>query len=420
MSGAGTPEDVPVLDPSDLSQRSDDDLRQAVREYLPKLLPENWIAAVESGDREGLRAARSELDVSRWWRALAASGLAAPRWEIGSGGLGLSASRARIVFDELSRVRAPVSSNPIGIGMVGPVLTRHGSELQKGLLHKIASHEEIWCQLFSEPGSGSDLAGLSTSATRNGDEWVVNGQKVWSSLAHEARWGLLLARTNPDAEKHAGITAFIVDMTLPGVEVRPLRLLTGDAHFNEVFLSDVRIPDSLRVGEEGGGWQIARTTLGFEHSMGDPTQDVRGGVPGRDLDSIVQHYAPVADPTLRARVVDAWIEGRVGGCLSAMLREMRRQGHVPGADGSLEKIFHSEHRQRVQELLIDLGGDDAVAYRPDDTWADRSEWAFLRTRTRTIAGGTSEIHRNKIAERLLGLPRDDAFKGVPWKDLPRS
>ncbi|HEX4862866.1 MAG TPA: acyl-CoA dehydrogenase family protein, partial [Acidimicrobiales bacterium] len=187
-----------------------------------------------------------------------------------------------------------------------------------------------------------------------------------------------------------------------------------------VFFTDVRIPDALRVGEEGQGWQIARTTLGFEHSMGDPTQDVPGGVPGRDITSIVERYAPIADPTLKARMVDAWIEDRVGGCLSAMLRERRRQGHVPGADGSLEKVFHSEHRQRVQDLLIDLGGDDAVAYRADDTWADRSAWAFLRTRTRTIAGGTNEIHRNKIAERLLGLPRDDSFKGVPWRDLPRS
>jgi alkylation response protein AidB-like acyl-CoA dehydrogenase len=306
------------------------------------------------------------------------------------------------------------------MGLVGPVLMRHGSDEQKRLLYRIASHEDMWCELFSEPGAGSDLAGLSTRAVRDGDEWIVDGQKVWSSLAHESRWGLLLARTDPAAEKHAGITGFIMDMHLPGVEIRPLRLLTGDAHFNEVFLSCVRIPEALMIGAEGHGWEVARTTLGFEHSGGDPGEGIQGSLPGRDVMSLVERYGHVAEGEWLERLIDVWIDDRVGGALSAMLREQRATRAMPGADGSLEKVFHSEHRQRVQELLIDLGGAAAVAYPEADDWAERSEWAFLRTRTRTIAAGTSEIHRNKIAERLLGLPRDDAFKGQPWNDIPRN
>lgn len=411
---------MPVLDPTELSGLDDDDLRTAVRDYLPELLPPGWLQAVEAGDRDALRAARVRLDHRRWWKALAASGLAAPQWELGRGGLGLAPTRARVVIQELNRVRAPYSTNPVGIDLVGPVLMRHGTEEQKDLLGRIASHEDIWCELFSEPGAGSDLASLSTRAVREGDDWVINGQKVWSSLAHEARWGLLLARTDPNLEKHAGITAFIMDMTVPGVEVRPLRLLTGDAHFNEVFLTDARIPDSLRVGEEGHGWEIARTTLGFEHSGADPNEGIQGGLPGRDIASLIERYGPAVDSGLRSRLIDSWIDDQLGRALSSMLREKRPQRSVPAADASLEKVFHSEHRQRVQELLIDLGGANAIAYSPDDEWAERSQWAFLRTRTRTIAAGTNEIHRNKIAERLLGLPRDDAFRGAPWKDLPRS
>lgn len=411
---------LPVLDPFELSGYDDERLRQTIRAYLREVLPEDWISAVERGDREGLRAARHRLDTSEWWIAMARSGLAAPQWDLGMGGLGVRGSRARIVAEELARVHAPASSNPIGIGLVGPVLMRHGTDEQKRLVGRIASHEDIWCQLFSEPGSGSDLASLGTRAVRSGVDWVIDGQKVWSSLAHQAHWAILLARTDPDVEKHAGITAFILDMRLPGVEVRPLRLLTGDSHFNEVFLTEVRLADSMRLGEEGRGWEIARTTLAFEHSEGDPGQSVTGSAPGREINAIIERYAPVLDPWLQSRVVDAWIEDRVGRQLSARLRELRRQGAVPGADGSIEKIYHSEHRLRVQELLVDLGGEEATAYSEENRWAERSEWAFLRTRTRTIAGGTSEIHRDKIAERLLGLPRDDLFKGVPWRDIPRS
>ncbi len=409
-----------MLDPAELLRLEDDDLRIAIRTYLQNLLPSVWLQALERDDREALRSARAALDRTAWWKALASSGLAAPRWPVGSGGLALPAARARIVTEELNRVRAPYSTNPVGIGLVGPVLLAHGTEDQKKLLARIASHEDTWCELFSEPGAGSDLASLSTRAVRDGDEWVVTGQKVWSSLAHESRWGLLLARTDPNAEKHAGITAFIMDMSRPGVEIRPLRLLTGDAHFNEVFFTDVRISDFFRIGEEGHGWEVARTTLGFEHSGGDPDDGIQGGVPGRDVSSLIEQYGHLADGQLRERLLDAWIDERVGRALSAMLREQRSTNAVPGADGSLEKIFHSEHRQHVQELLIDLGSAAAVAYSPDDEWAERSEWAFLRTRTRTIAAGTSEIHRNKIAERLLGLPRDDAFKDRPWKEIPKS
>ena len=407
----------PALDPAEVSGYDSEKLRRTIRAYLAELLPDGWISSVEQGDREGLRAARAHLDTAMWWKAMARSGLAAPQWDVGQGGLGLHGPRARIVFEELARVRAPASSNPIGIGLVGPVLMRHGTDGQKELLARIASHEDIWCQLFSEPGAGSDLASLATRAVRDGGHWILDGQKVWSSLAHQARWGLLLARTDPDLEKHAGITAFILDMTLPGVEVRPLRLLTGDSHFNEVFLTGVRITDSMRLGQEGRGWEIARTTLAFEHSDGDPGLSGSGGAPGRDVGSIIERYGPVDDPWLQSRLVDAWIGEQVGRSLSVMLREERRQGVVPGAEGSMEKLYHSEHRQRVQELLIDMGGEDAVAFAPGDTWPERSAWAFLRIRTRTIAGGTSEIHRDKIAERMLGLPRDNPFKDVPWRDV---
>ena len=303
---------LPVLNPEELSQLGDDDLRAAVRGYLQDLLPTRWRQAVERGDGKALRAARAELDRTAWWRSLADSGLAAPQWPLGSGGLGASRARARIVTEELNRVRAPYSTNPVGMDLVGPVLMRHGTDEQKNLLYRIASHEDVWCELFSEPGAGSDLAGLSTRAVRDGDGWIVDGQKVWSSLAHESRWGLLLARTDPDAEKHAGITAFIMDMHSAGLEVRPLRLLTGDTHFNEVFFSGVRVADTLRIGEEGHGWEIARTTLGFEHSGGDPGEGIQGGLPGRDVPSLIERYGHLAVGELGERLLDVWIDDCVG------------------------------------------------------------------------------------------------------------
>jgi alkylation response protein AidB-like acyl-CoA dehydrogenase len=288
--------------------------------------------------------------------------------------------------------------------------------------------EEIWCQLFSEPGAGSDVAGLATRAESDGDEWVVNGQKVWTTLAHTAKWGMLVARTDPEVPKHRGMTYFIVDMEAPGVEVRPLRQMTGDAEFNEVFFTDVRVPDGQRLDAVGAGWRVAMTTLMNERVA------IGGGVAARSAGPIgelleIWRGMDVHNAVDRDRVVRLWVETEAARLTNKRARETRRAG-TPGPEGSVAKLAYAELNQRIYEACVDLLGMEGTIFptryemrRPERAGfaGEDPRWSFLRARANSIEGGTSEIMRNILGERVLGLPGDPRNdKDLPWSQVPRS
>jgi len=406
--------------------RTDEQVRQAVVAWLRASLPPAWVEAIDSGDAAELQRARALVGYDEWCARLGEAGWATPTWPREYGGAGLEPSQARIVNEELTRYKVPRSFNVIGIGMGGPTILHWGTEEQRQrYLAPMAQHREIWCQLFSEPGAGSDVAGLSTRAVRDGDEWVVSGQKVWTTLAHIASFGMLVARSDPDQPKHKGLTYFIVDMKAPGVEVRPLRQMTGDAEFNEVFFAEVRIPDSARVGPVGEGWAVATTTLMNERvalsGAGSASGESVGGGPVDGLVGVARKLGRWGDPVLRQRLMQAVIESRVVKITNFRAAAARRAGRQPGPEGSITKLFAAEHNQRVQELAVELLGARAMAWPRSDDEAGSTVRGFLRSRANTIEGGTSEIMRNILGERVLGLPKEPAVdRDLPWKDIPRS
>jgi alkylation response protein AidB-like acyl-CoA dehydrogenase len=357
------------------------------------------------------------------------AGLAWVHFPVGYGGLGLSPKLQKIVAERLLAAKAPSGSarNPIGYGMAAPTVVTHGSEAQKQrYLRPLFTGEEVWCQLFSEPGAGSDVASLATRAVRDGDEWIVNGQKVWTTLAHVARWGLLVARTNPDQEKHKGLTYFVVDMHAPGVEVRPLRQITGDAEFNEVYFTDVRIPDRERLGDVGEGWRVSLTTLMNERvSIGGSIIPRESGPIGEALRLWARRKDK--DPVLRDRLSQLWIEAEVQR-LTNMRASQNRQKGTPGPEGSTSKLAFAELNKRIYELCLDIMGPSGMLYgsyemtRPAEAMrADAAQKMFLRARANSIEGGTSEIMRNILGERVLGLPGDVRVdKDRPWSEVPRN
>jgi alkylation response protein AidB-like acyl-CoA dehydrogenase len=403
-------------------QTRDEQVRSELRAWLHDNLPAGWMDAIDRGDEAAFSQARLSLDYDDWCARLGEAGYATPTWPKEYVGLSFGPAEARVVNDELNRYRVPRSFNVIGIGMGGPTVMQWGSEEQKQrLLKPMAMHREIWCQLFSEPGAGSDVAGLATRAVRDGDEWVVNGQKVWTTLAHMARWGMLVARTDPDVPKHTGMTYFIVDMHAPGVTVRPLKQITGDAEFNEVFFDNVRIPDSMRVGNEGDGWKVATTTLMNERVALSGAGSAGGGnVGGGPVDGLVSKYTPVHDPVLRQQLVQAWIEGRIIR-ITNLRAAAARKSRVAGPEGSITKLFQAEYNQRLQKLAVDLEGSAGMAWLSDDREHEVISRGFLRSRANTIEGGTSEVMRNILGERVLGLPKEPAVdRDIPWKDIKRS
>jgi len=362
-------------------------------------------------------------------------GLAWVSFPEGSGGLGLRPDLQRIVDRRLSEAGAPspVARVFFGLTMAGPTVVSHGSdEVKARLLRRAFTGEDVWCQLFSEPGAGSDLAGLATLAVRDGDEWVITGQKVWNTLAHMADRGMLVARTDPLVPKHRGLTYFALDMHAPGVEVRPLRQITGVAEFNEVFLSEVRVPDADRIGDVGDGWRVAMTTLSNERT----TIGGGGGAPPRGSGSIAEavrlfHNGDRPRGAVeRDRLMRLWIESEVLRLTNMRASQNRKAGN-PGPEGSIAKLMFAEVNQRIFELCTDLLGADAlVGY---DYTMRRSDGLglvgppgtarafFLRSRANSIEGGTSEIQRNILGERLLGLPGDVRVdKELPWAEVPRS
>jgi len=359
----------------------------------------------------------------------------------GYGGLGISPGMQAVVMDELNRnaetMYDDMAINAIGIGMCAPTVLTHGTQWMKdNLLRRIFTGEDIWCQLFSEPSAGSDVAGLATRAVREGDYWVLNGQKVWTSLAHVSKWGMLLARSNPDAPKHAGMSYFLLDMQSPGVEVRPLHQITGEAEFNEVFLNDVKIPADRVFGREGEGWKGAITTLMNERTaIGGAVSRPGGGAIGLLVDLWKsrdrKRFTPEAEIVLRDRVIRLYIESELLRMTVQRAKAGRKAGN-PGPEGSVAKLAQAELNKRLWECAMDVLGADSLTYeagyerrRPNfksrETRLALAKYQFLRARANSIEGGTSEVMRNILGERVLGLPGEPrSDKDVPWKDIPRS
>jgi alkylation response protein AidB-like acyl-CoA dehydrogenase len=364
-------------------------------------------------------------------RARYDAGLAWVHYPEGHGGLGLPQAWQPDVdrlFDEAGAPDNNRQANVIGLGMAAPTIVAFGTEEQKRrFLRPLWTGEEIWCQLFSEPGAGSDLAGLATRAVRDGDDWIVNGQKVWTSWAHLARFAILVARTDPDLPKHRGMTYFVCDMTDPGVEVRPLRQLTGEAEFNEVFLSDVRIPDSQRLGDVGQGWAVATATLNNERvAIGGKAEPREGGMIGVVARTWREH-PELRTPELHDRLLRLWVEAEVARLAGQRLRQKLAQGQ-PGPEGAAMKVIYARINQQLSGLELELLGDQGLRYsdwtmaRPDhiDFYGRDAGFRYLRVKGNSIEGGTSEILLNIVAERVLGLPAEPRVdKDIPWKDLAK-
>jgi alkylation response protein AidB-like acyl-CoA dehydrogenase len=360
------------------------------------------------------------------------AGLAWVHYPEGLGGLGLSRSLQQIVDAEFAAAGSPgndAERNAIGLGMAAPTILAYGTdEQQRRWLRELWTGREIWCQLFSEPGAGSDLASLATRAVRDGDSWVATGQKVWTSLAQVAKRGLLLARSDPDVPKHQGLTYFAVDMTDPGVEVRPLRQITGEAEFNEVFLTDVPIPDADRIGPVGEGWKVANATLMSERvNIGASRAAPREGGMIGPVAATWRSRPELRTAGLHDRLLRLWTEAEVARLAGERMRQQLAAGK-PGPEGSAAKLIFARLNQEISGLDVELNAGDGLRYddwslrRPEhSTFFGRGPgYRYLRARGNSIEGGTSEILRNIIAERVLGLPPEPRVdKDIPWKDLPR-
>jgi alkylation response protein AidB-like acyl-CoA dehydrogenase len=389
-----------------------DELRRRVRELLVAHPP----------------ATTDRLD---FLRARFDAGLAWVHYPAGLGGLDAPRSLQAVVDAELAAAEAP-DNDPrrigIGLGMAAPTILGFGTDEQRQrLLRPLWTGEEVWCQLFSEPGAGSDLAALATRAVRDGDDWVVDGQKVWTSSAHLARWAILIARTDPDVPKHQGITYFICDMTDPGVDVRPLRQITGEAEFNEVFLTDVRIPDSRRLGEVGDGWRVAQTTLNNERvAIGGMRLPREGGMIG-PVAGTWRERPELRTHALHQRLLKLWVEAEVSRLTAERLRQQLVAGQ-PGPEGAGMKLAFARLNQEISGLEVELRGEEGLLY---DDWTMRrpelvdftgrdAGYRYLRSKGNSIEGGTTEVLLNIVAERVLGLPAEPRTdKDVAWKDLAR-
>ncbi|MGH9049344.1 MAG: acyl-CoA dehydrogenase family protein [Acidimicrobiia bacterium] len=400
----------------------------AVRAWVEEHVPLAWREAGRRGGRSAIRAVRSRAEYEAWYPVFGRSGLVVPTWPAEYGGLDLDATVARLVEREL----APFNLgrlNPLGLNLAAPALFAYGTEQQRRrFLPPIVRNEELWCQLFSEPGAGSDLASLAAGAERDGDEWVVTGQKVWTTWAHLADFGVLLARTDPTAPKRKGITYFLLDLHQPGVEVRPLRHLGGEVDFNEVFLDGARVPDGQRVGEVGDGWRVAGATLSGERQMvsgeGSGGVDRIGGSGVHHLLELARAHA-VGDTVVRQELMRLYSEERIRAWTNERVRAQVTAGRAPGPESSIGKVHQGDLNQRVQVLAVRVLGMHAVAWQS----AEREYAAslpyevagMLRSRANTIEGGTTEVNKNIVGERVLGLPREpDPWQGAAWREIPRS
>ncbi len=368
--------------------------------------------------------------------ALWDAGVAMVQFPEGKGGLGVSPKLQSVVdqaIRDAGRNFHALAVNTIGIGMGLPTVLTYGTEEHhKKHLKRIYTGEDIWCQMFSEPSHGSDVAGLSSKAVRDGDEWIVNGQKVWTSVAHHAAFGMLLVRTNPDVPKHKGLSYFILDMKAPGVEIRPLFQITGDAEFNEVFFTDVRISHENLLGEVGDGWRVATTTLMNERvALGGSTADRGTGNIATLVNTWKAHshrFGAAEKEVMRDRVAKLWIEAEVGRLTTLRARSSATMGN-PGPEGSVGKLASAEMNLRIWETAMEIIGPEGMLHEPgyplkrvegsEGRGSFTLSKSFLRSRANTIEGGTSEIMRNILGERVLGLPGDVRVdKDLPWKNIP--
>ena len=406
------------------------DVRRAVREWLA----DEWDPDV------GLREWRERLCVSGWGR---------PTWPIEWYGRDLDTWVAPIVVEEFVRANAVGCPGGLGLALIGPTLLSHGSEeLKQRLLRQLVTGEHHWCQLFSEPGAGSDLAGVTTKAERDGDEWVVNGQKVWTTSAHVVQYASLLARTDWTAPKHQGLTYFVIPMDQPGVVVRPLRQMNGYISFNEVFLDDARVPDANVVGEVHKGWQVALTTLEHERTGGLPVPPVPATGEGRTLDEARQEAAIYGQPhswypqrsgrvdlltaqaerhgrqgdrIVRQAVASSLTASRLSAWNEERAAARRVQGKAPGPEGSIGKLSRSRIAKAAAAAHAQIAGPSAVLAGADGALEGLVEEVLLSVPSISIAGGTDEIQKNILAERLLGLPKEpDVSRSMPFRDVPKN
>ena len=375
-------------------------------------------------------------DIKEFWGKQFDLGLAWVQYPEGAGGLGIN-PKYQLLVTEILREQGISQQNRIanilGIGMGAPTIIEYGTpEPLSKYLRPMFTTDEIWCQMFSEPGSGSDLASLSTKAVDDGDGYIVNGQKVWTTLGHLAKWGLLVTRTDPDVPKHRGLTFFIVDMESDGVDVRPLRQITGEAEFNEVYFTDVKIPKENMLGNLGDGWRVSLTVLMNERvAIGGNVRERGTGAPGH----LVQLWndKELDDPVSRDKLIKLWIEQEAIRLTNMRATENREKG-TPGPEGSTSKLYEAEINKESYEFGMDMLGNDALLFprgyelpQPELNFENETfgftdtQSLFLRSRANSIEGGTSEIMRNIIAERVLGLPSEPKLdKDKAWKDIPRS
>jgi alkylation response protein AidB-like acyl-CoA dehydrogenase len=411
------------------------ELRARVREWVIAHVPNTWREAGERGGAAAIREVRSRAQYEAWYPTFGRSGLVAATWPVEYGGLGVSAAAARQIDDELRPYNLG-RLNPLGLNLAAPALFAHGTEEQRlEYLPPIVRNEQKWCQLFSEPGAGSDLASLATRAERDGDLWRITGQKVWTTWAHVSVFAVLLARTNPDASKRKGITYFLLDLDQPGVDVRPLRHITGEVDFNEVFLDDAVVPDKQRVGAVDDGWRVANATLSGERQMvsgsGSGGVDRIGGSGVERLVRLARAGTPPGqgtrwdDPIVRQALMAAYSEERIRAWTNQRVRAGLKAGRTPGPESSIGKVHQGTLNQRIQLLATDLLGPGSMAWESDsETYADALPYevrGMLRSRANTIEGGTTEVNKNIVAERVLGLPREpDPWNDAPWRDVPRG
>ena len=358
-------------------------------------------------------------------------GLAWVHFDEGLGGLGLNPKLQKLINERIYAEGAPnpMARNPIGHGMCGPTVHVWGSAEQKQrYLRPLFTGEEIWCQLFSEPGAGSDFAGLSARGVRDGDEWIVNGQKVWTTLAHLSRWGLLVVRTDTEAVKHAGLTAFVVDMQGPGVETRPLRQMTGEAEFNEVYFTDTRIPNAEMLGKPGDGWRVSLTTLMNERvSIGGTIPQRGSGAISPLIKAWVAAPEWRKDAATKDEVMKLWTRAEVLRLTNIRASQNRKMGD-PGPEGSIGKMASANLNKDIYAELMNLLGADGMLYgeytmvRPETAMEYHyPQKAFLRSRANSIEGGTTEVMLNILGERVLGLPGDVRVdREIPWSQVPRN
>ncbi len=391
---------------------------------------------VKSKLQELIDFRKENNDIKEFWGKQFDLGLAWVQFPEGAGGLGLNPKYQLMVIETLRNEGISQQNrvaNILGIGMGAPTIIEYGTEEQiSKYLRPMFTTEEIWCQLFSEPGSGSDLASLSTKAVDDGDGYIVNGQKVWTTLGHLAKWGLIVTRTDPNVTKHRGLTFFIVDMESEGVDVRPLRQITGEAEFNEVYFTDVKIPKENILGSLGEGWRVSLTILMNERvAIGGNVRERGSGAPGH----LVQLWKEknLQDPVTRDKLIKLWIEQEAVRLTNMRAVENREKG-TPGPEGSTSKLYEAEINKASYEFGMDMLGNDGLLFprgyaltQPELNFENETfgftdtQSLFLRSRANSIEGGTSEIMRNIIAERVLGLPSEPKLdKDKAWKDIPRS